>query len=114
MTEPASPAEATPPPRVSTRAFTIGALITAALLACVASLWASAQPDGLEFVAESSGFLGTAQDGVAAAGPFAGYGAVFVSNPWLSVATAGMIGCTVTFGAAWLVGRVARRRVADE
>lgn len=100
--------------RISTRAFTIGALAIALLVACVVSLWASGHPDGLEYVAESTGFLGAAKDSATAGGPFADYAAVFVDNPWLSVAVAGAVGCAVTFGFAWLVGRLARHRPATD
>lgn len=113
MTDPDAVTPATPRRRISTRAFTIAALAIAVLIACVVSIWASGHPDGLEFVAESSGFLTTAQDSATAGSPFADYGAVFVDDAWLSVALAGAIGCAVTFGLAWLVGRAAKRRPAD-
>lgn len=100
--------------RLSTKAFTIGALITALVIACVVSLWASSNPDGLEFVAESTGFIGSAEDSVTAGSPLADYGVAFVDNPWLSVALAGAIGCAVTFGFAWLIGRAAKRRAAQD
>jgi len=118
--EPAVPGDASPPAaapprrRISTRAFTFGALAIALIVACVVSIWASSSPDGLEFVAQSTGFLGAAHDSATAGSPFAGYGTVFVDNPWLSVAVAGAVGCAVTFGLAWLVGRAAKRRPADD
>jgi hypothetical protein len=100
--------------RISTRAFTIGALVVALVIACVVSLWASSHPDGLEFVAESTGFLGAAQDSATAGSPLADYGVADVQNPWLSIAIAGAVGCAATFGLAWLVGRLAKRRPADD
>ena len=100
--------------RISTRAFTLWALGLALLVACVVSVWASSHPDGLEFVAESVGFLDSGRDSIVAGSPFADYQAVFVTNPWLSVALAGAIGCAATFGLAWLVGRVAKRPRADD
>lgn len=99
--------------RISTRAFTLGALAIAVLIACVVSIWASGSPDGLEYVAESTGFVGAAQDSATAGSPLADYGVVFIANPWLSVALAGLIGCAATFGLAWLVGRAAKRRQTD-
>ncbi|QEW02057.1 PDGLE domain-containing protein [Microbacterium lushaniae] len=102
-----------PRPRVSTRAFTAGALAVALLLACIVSFWASSHPDGLESVAESTGFLAAARDSATAAGPLADYGVAAIAQPWVSVALAGFIGCAVTFGAAWLLGRLARRRRSD-
>lgn len=100
--------------RVPTRWFTLGALAIALLIACVLSLWASSHPDGLEFVAGSTGFLDAAQDSATAGSPVADYGVVGVTDPWLSVALAGAVGCAATFGLAWLVGRAARRKRADD
>ncbi|MGX5697586.1 PDGLE domain-containing protein [Agromyces soli] len=103
-----------PSRRISTRAFTIGALLVALVIACVVSLWASSHPDGLEFVAASTGFGEAAQDSATAGSPVADYGVAGVENPWLSVAIAGAVGCAATFGFAWLVGRLAKRRSADD
>lgn len=100
--------------RISTRAFTIASFAITLLIACVVSFWASSRPDGLEFVAESNGFIGAAEDSATATSPFADYGAVFVDNPWLSLALAGAIGCLVTFGLAWIIGGAARRRAVAE
>ena len=99
--------------RISTRAFTIGALLLALLIACGVSIWASGNPDGLEYVAASTGFLGAAQGSATAGSPLADYGVAFVDQPWLSVAIAGAIGCAATFGLAWLVGRAAKPRPTD-
>ncbi|HWM15023.1 MAG TPA: PDGLE domain-containing protein [Microbacterium sp.] len=114
MTARESSAARSPRGRISTRAFTIGALAIALVIACVVSIWASSSPDGLEFVAESTGFLGAAQDSATAGSPLADYGVVLIDNPWLSVALAGAIGCAVTFALAWLVGRAAKRRTAED
>lgn len=81
------------------------------LVVVAAALWASGDPDGLERVAEDTGFLDAAQDS-----PFtliADY--VF---PGLDGATAtivaGVIGVAIVFGVVWLVGRLlARRSSAD-
>jgi hypothetical protein len=102
--------ESTRPRRVPTLVFTLVALGIALVAACIVSLTASAHPDGLEFVAESTGFLGTAEDSAVAAGPFADYAAIWVDTPWLSVAIAGALGCALTFALAWLIGRVAAPR----
>ncbi|MCR2801146.1 PDGLE domain-containing protein [Microbacterium sp. zg-Y818] len=100
--------------RISTRAFTIASFAIILLIACVVSFGASSHPDGLEFVAESTGFIGAAEDSATATSPFADYGAVFIGNPWLSLALAGAIGCLVTFGLAWIIGAAARRRAVAE
>lgn len=104
--------EERPVRRVSTRTFTIVALVVCLLIACVVSIFASSSPDGLEFVAEATGFLDTARDSATVGSPLADYGTAGVSHSWLSVAIAGAIGCVVTFAIAWLVGFAARRRRA--
>jgi cobalt/nickel transport protein len=114
MTGPRTAGSRTPSRRISTRTFTIVALAVALLIACFLSIWASSQPDGLEFVAESTGFLGSAEQSAVAGGPFADYRLLGIDDPALSLAVAGAIGCGATFGLAWLVSRVARRRGADD
>ncbi len=96
--------------RISTRTFTLAALGFALVVACALSLLASSHPDGLEYVAESTGFLGSAHDSAAATSPFADYAAGFVAAPWASVAVAGAVGCALTFALAWAIGRLAKRR----
>lgn len=95
---------------MSTRTFTLAALSAALLVACGLSLFASGHPDGLEFVAQSLGFMREARDTAASGSPLAGYSVVGVASPWLSAAIAGALGCAVTFGSAVLLGSAARRR----
>jgi len=95
--------------RISARAFTVGAIVVALLIACVVSLWASGHPDGLEYVAESEGFIGKATDSAAAAGPFADYSIAGLPTG-LSAALVGIVGCAATFALAWGVGRLTRGR----
>lgn len=97
-------------PRISTRAFTIGALIVCVVIACVLSFFASSNPDGLEYVAGAQGFLETANESATSGSPFADYATAGVVHDWSSVAIAGAIGCAVTFAAAWGVGLLAQRR----
>jgi cobalt/nickel transport protein len=99
-------------PRVSTFAFTLAALAAALLVACVVSIWASPNPDALRVVAESTGFLAAEKDSAAGGSPLAHYELLGMHGP-LSLAVAGVIGCALTFGLAWLVGRVAGRRTGD-
>jgi cobalt/nickel transport protein len=96
--------------RISTRAFTIGALVFAVLLATIVSLWASSHPDGLNFVAETAGFDTAARESATKDSPLADYGVAGIADPWLSVAIAGAVGCAITFGLAWLLGRASKRR----
>ena len=45
---------------MSTRRFFVGALVASLLVAGVASYYASSHPDGLEYVAEQTGFIDAA------------------------------------------------------
>lgn len=100
----------TPPARrISTRAFTLWALGIALVIATVVSIWASSNPDGLEFVAEAVGFGSAAQDSGTAGSPLADYTVAGLDGNWLSILIVGVVGCGITFGFAWLLGRLARR-----
>lgn len=77
----------------------------------VVSLAASAHPDGLEFVAESLGFGGTAVDSAAAAGPLADYGVAGLDGA-LAAGISGVVGVLVTVAAGGAVALLARRHRA--
>lgn len=84
-------------------------LVAALVIAGVVSGFASGHPDGLEYVAESAGFLSSAQDHAGAGWPLADYAVAGVENARLSGGLAGVIGTLVTLllvgGVAWLVRR---------
>ncbi|GAB4070571.1 energy-coupling factor ABC transporter permease [Angustibacter speluncae] len=74
------------------------------------SLLASAHPDGLEFVGESLGFLGSAHDSGTAGSPLADYGVAGVDAAW-GTTVAGVVGVLVTAVVAiGLLTLLARRR----
>lgn len=89
-------------------------LLVALLVAGVASYYASTHPDGLEYVAEQTGFLDSAEDSAAADGPLADYQARGVEDARLSGGLAGVLGTLVVLGGAgglfWLV----RSRSGDQ
>jgi cobalt/nickel transport protein len=95
---------------VRTRTFVLAGLVVALLLAGVVSFYASGHPDGLEYVAERTGFLDTAEDSPAAGGPLADYEVVGVGNGRLSVGLAGVAGVLVTLVLAGALGYAVRRR----
>jgi hypothetical protein len=71
-----------------------------------AAIWASADPDGLERVAEDIGFLDAAEGS-----PFrviADYVFPGVDGP-LATILAGIVGVALVFGLLWLVGRALSR-----
>jgi len=99
--------------KLRTSTFLALGVLVALLLAGVASWYASGSPDGLEKVAEDTGFGSTAEDHRLAGSPFADYGTQGVGDERLSGGLAGVVGV----GATLLVGGglflLIRRRGTD-
>lgn len=93
-----------------TRTFLLAGLLVALLLGGVASYYASSHPDGLEYVAERTGFLDSADDHAAGDGPLAEYAVDGVEDDRLSGGLAGVIGIGVTLLLAGGIGYAVRRR----
>lgn len=74
------------------------------------SFYASSHPDGLEKVAEDTGFLDTAKDSAVSDSPLADYGISGVADERVSVGLSGVIGIFVTaaiaFGTFALIKRM--------
>jgi cobalt/nickel transport system permease protein len=99
---------------VGRRPLAIGMAVTA-LVAGGLSYFASAHPDGLEYVAEQLGIAPHATESAAAGSPLAGYGVEGLGSSWLSGGLAGIIGAVVVLGLLWAVASVVRRhRAAHE
>ena len=77
---------------MSTRRFALIAFVVSLLIAGVLSWYASSSPDGLEHVAETTGFGQTAQEHATAGGPLADYEAKGVDSGRLSTGLAGVNG----------------------
>lgn len=94
------------------RRFLVVGLLVALLLAGVGSYYASSNPDGLEYVAERTGFLDSAEESPVAESPFADYQTSGVDDARLSGGLAGVVGSLVVLllmgGIAWLVRRRGR------
>ncbi|MFE6644934.1 PDGLE domain-containing protein [Nocardioides sp. NPDC057772] len=88
----------------------VGIAVVALLLAGVVSYYASAHPDGLEYVAGRTGFLDSASEHGTADGPLADYGTKGVDNERLSGGLAGVIGTAVVLVLAGGLAMVVRRR----
>ncbi|TWG97404.1 cobalt/nickel transport system permease protein/cobalt/nickel transport protein [Nocardioides sp. J9] len=97
------------------RRFWAVALLVTLLVAGVGSYYASSHPDGLEYVAEKTGFIDTAEDPVDTGSPFADYGTKGVEDERLSGGIAGVAGVGLTLlvggGLFWLLRR---RTPADQ
>ncbi|MEY3406942.1 MAG: hypothetical protein RL038_3 [Actinomycetota bacterium] len=75
--------------------FILVGLGISAAIAGGLSLFASSQPDGLEKVAEDTGFIDTATDSVVAGSPLADYSFAGIEGTWSST-LAGAFGVAVT------------------
>ena len=99
---------------MSTRRFFAVALVVSLLVAGVASYYASAHPDGLEYVAEQTGFIDAAEDSATADSPLADYQTAGVDNERLSGGLAGVVGVVLVLVlAGGLAYAVRRREPAD-
>lgn len=105
---------AAPRPRVSTRRLVLVGSAVCLLVAGVVSFFASSHPDGLEHVAHTLGFAGSARTSAAEGSPLAGYGVEGVSNGFVSGGLAGVLGLVVVAvvmgGLVLLLRRLGRRR----
>ncbi|MEV4224726.1 energy-coupling factor ABC transporter permease [Nonomuraea sp. NPDC049725] len=95
-----------PAPARGGRPFVLGALGVTLVLAGLVSSYASADPDGLESVAEEKGFLGQAADHLFGTWALADYGEV----GGIPVGVAGIIGVGITLLVAGVVAWAARGR----
>jgi cobalt/nickel transport system permease protein len=89
------------------------ALGVCVVLAGLVSSFASANPDGLEYVAEQLGFIETAEDSAVASSPFSDYAVVGIDNPVLATGLAGVLGVLVALGIGLLIARTVRSRAAQ-
>lgn len=96
-------------PSMTTRRFFIVALVVSLLVAGVASYYASAHPDGLEYVAEQTGFIDSAEDSSTSDSPLADYQTSGVDDARLSGGLAGVLGVLIMLilstGLFWLIRR---------
>ncbi len=97
------------------RTFYVSALLLALVVAGFGSYYASAHPDGLEYVAEQTGFIDSADEAKTADGPFADYQTKGVDDERLGGGIAGAAGVVVVL---LLMGGLAfairRRRTPED
>lgn len=86
--------------QVKTRTFLVGGLLVALVFGAVVSQFAVDNPDGLEWVAEETGFAEVARDHALEGSVFADYATAGISNETVSIAIAGIVGTLVTLAVA--------------
>lgn len=79
-----------------TKSFVLIGIVVSMFFAGLVSGFASSSPDGLEKVAEDTGFIDTAQDSAVAGSPLADYGVSVIQNEFLSTGMSGIIGVALT------------------
>ena len=94
--------------RVSIGGFIGVGLLAALLLAFFVSPHASSSPDGLEKVAADQGIDRDVRSHAMADGPLADYAVGGIDESGLSTGLAGIIGVTITFGAAYGISKLAK------
>mgnify|MGYP003600320784 FL=1 len=94
------------------RRFYLLAAVVCLLIAGVVSLLASSQPDGLERVAEDTGFASSAQDSATSGSPLADYRIATgdADGSPLGTAAAGIVGVAITGAVAFGVFALVARR----
>jgi cobalt/nickel transport protein len=92
------------------RSLWLVGLVVTLFVAGVVSWYASGSPDGLEWAAQQSGFLDTAEDSAAAGSPLADYGVSGVDSERLSGGLAGVVGVLATLALAGGLALLLRRR----
>jgi cobalt/nickel transport system permease protein len=98
-------------PKPAGRSLGVGVAVTF-LIAGVMSLFASAHPDGLEFVGAKLGFESAAKDSAVASSPLDDYGVSGIGNTQVSGALAGIIGVLVTIAVGLAIAKLASIRSA--
>lgn len=101
--------------RPSNRAFFVSFLLVSLLVAGVVSYYASAHPDGLNYVAQKTGFGDAQKPHSTSDSPFAGYTTKGVGDSRLSGGLAGVVGVLVMLGlSTGLFWALRRRGSADD
>ncbi len=97
-----------------TNKFILAGIALSLVIAGVFSFYASSQPDGLEKVAETKGFLDTAKDPINSGSPLADYSVSGVDSERVSVGASGVIGVLATLVVAGIIFRLLAKKNSKE
>jgi cobalt/nickel transport system permease protein/cobalt/nickel transport protein len=96
--------------RPSNRVFFVSFLLVSLVVAGVVSFYASGHPDGLNYVAEKTGFIDAEKPHASSDSPFAGYSTKGVDDARLSGGIAGVVGVLLMLGLSTALFWGLRRR----
>ena len=96
--------------RPSNRVFFLSFLLVSLVVAGGLSFYASGHPDGLNYVAEKTGFIDAEKPHHTSDSPFAGYSTKGVDDSRLSGGIAGVVGVVLMLGLSTGLFWVLRRR----
>jgi cobalt/nickel transport system permease protein len=94
--------------KVPLRAFIFAGLAVTVIFATVVSQFAVDNPDGLERVAQDTGFISSGEDHSLSSSAFADYATTGIANETLSLAIAGLTGVVITLAVAYGLFRAIR------
>jgi cobalt/nickel transport protein len=100
--------------RLKTRTFLVVGLLAALLVAGVASYYSSSHPDGLNAVAEKTGFVDRGEASATSDGPFAGYETKGIADDRLSGGVAGVAGALLVLVIGGGLFQLVRRRTPSD
>jgi cobalt/nickel transport system permease protein/cobalt/nickel transport protein len=96
--------------RPSNRVFFVSFVLVSLVVAGVVSFYASGHPDGLNYVAEKTGFIDAEKPHHTSDSPFAGYSTKGVEDSRLSGGLAGVVGVLIMLGLSTGLFWALRRR----
>jgi hypothetical protein len=91
-----------------TKRFIIISIVIIAVVVGLAAAFASGHPDGLEWVAEKLGFIGTAAEEPQLSSPLPDYAVTAIKSPFWSTTIAGILGAAIVAAIVLLIGRFFR------
>lgn len=97
-------------PRRSLRAFTVGAVAVALVIATVVAQFAGGDPDGLERVATDTGFAESGSESALSGSIFSDYATQGLENEAVSLAVAGAAGTLIALAVGWGLFAIVRDR----
>ncbi len=88
----------------------VAGITIAIFMACVLSLFASPEPDGLERVAEDQKFISKAEGQEVINSPMPDYAIPGIENEQLAAVSAGLVGVSIILGVTVIWAKILKRK----